>query len=833
MGSKLQANELIKPVKIIIGINFDNSFQYVSFCIIDFHTVYTNPDLSTKEEIMSGEQKSNGKVTITKNFTKLWRRLLKSGKRTQYNKVNNAFAEGQRDGKISSIKRTKHGENRILNIEKYDLGDGYRLVVELVDSDKRHRIFRFVGTHDETETWLTTHRNDKYVQRESDRGFTVIPISTNEDEPQIVPPPSEKLTEAEMESPFFFRLSESDWEILGIPHKDAEKLKTLNVYSTLEGALEMLEEMSQISNQTKSTIFDLTALALEKDFDGFQNRLEFIRGNSRQLTPDKISDELSDVPVSDEFITFEDNDFLDDFQNLAGKESWREWLTYLHPSQYQLVNAKYNGPARIRGVSGSGKTCIAVHRARCLAKRYNEFIFMVTFNQSLKELLIQLTKDLCGVEQQHIHHFTIQELARGVCKDFIPRSDYTAWTATDENRKLAIDKAIKDYQETSVLKNILSKYGWNFVREEISFIRGHYLPGAGTESYLTGRRVGRKVPLNKEQREFMLRIEEKYNGLLKKDNVVDYEGVVTQAIYLLENADNINSQLEYSAMPRCIIADEMQDFSENELRFLAMLVGSNQPDNLFLVGDGAQKIYQRGFSLKRIGIDITGRSKILKKNYRNTHQIIQAAYQLISNYNFDDTDSDNTAHPEKPDMPSREGKPPMLIKFDSADSEYNWIAEEVKRLIDTGSASPGEILIMAGHPEIRKSIMELLDQKEIENCELREDVAIDSTRVKVSTIESAKGHESPHVFIAGLVEGIIPWRNVDSDGERLHASRLYVAMTRARDELTLTWSRVSKSGDQSPSRYLNVIQNKCHEYAFKLGRLVLLDQPYSGVRSNK
>ena len=88
-----------------------------------------------------------------------------------------------------------------------------------------------------------------------------------------------------------------------------------------------------------------------------------------------------------------------------------------------------------------------------------------------------------------------------------------------------------------------------------------------------------------------------------------------------------------------------------------------EPDNLFLVGDGTQKIYKRGFSLRSAGIDVTGRAYILRKNYRNSRQIIDAAHRLIADYSFEDLDADHTSKPTEPDYPSREGEKPRLIKF--------------------------------------------------------------------------------------------------------------------------------------------------------------------------
>ena len=85
-----------------------------------------------------------------------WLQLRQSGRRPQYNKVNTAFTEAQQTGGIVSLPRTRHGEGRSADIEKFDLGDGYRLVVQVEDSD--HRVFQFVGSHDETEAWLDSRR---------------------------------------------------------------------------------------------------------------------------------------------------------------------------------------------------------------------------------------------------------------------------------------------------------------------------------------------------------------------------------------------------------------------------------------------------------------------------------------------------------------------------------------------------------------------------------------------------------------------------------------------------------------------------------------------------
>lgn len=97
-------------------------------------------------------------VQMSRECKKRWLRLRESGKRSQYNKVNTALAEAQQTGEIRSLPRTRHGEERMRGIEKFDLGEGYRLVVQVRDSSIGHRVFQFVGTHDETEAWLDSRR---------------------------------------------------------------------------------------------------------------------------------------------------------------------------------------------------------------------------------------------------------------------------------------------------------------------------------------------------------------------------------------------------------------------------------------------------------------------------------------------------------------------------------------------------------------------------------------------------------------------------------------------------------------------------------------------------
>ena len=83
--------------------------------------------------------------------------------------------------------------------------------------------------------------------------------------------------------------------------------------------------------------------------------------------------------------------------------------------------------------------------------------------------------------------------------------------------------------------------------------------------------------------------------------------------------------------------------------------------------------------------------------------------------------------------------------------------------------------------------------------------------VDVATFHAAKGLEWPIVHLAGLEEGYVPIHHARDDPAALEEERrlLYVALTRARDELHCTWARSrtfgSRSAKRSPSPWLEII----------------------------
>jgi len=358
---------------------------------------------------------------------------------------------------------------------------------------------------------------------------------------------------------------------------------------------------------------------------------------------------------------------------------------------------------------------------------------------------------------------------------------------------------------------------YGFVRDEVFYVRSRIVPEA-MQTYLDPKafqRKGRKVALNDVGRSVCLAGVQQYTQKLLDNHWVDHEGVVAQALAAVTSSSH-----KFSAF-RSVLADEVQDLSQLEMATLANLLTpsgkkiSSVENGFFLAGDGAQTIYRRGFTLKALGIDVAGRSYLLKKNYRNTFEILRAAFGLVEQFEFADVDEENISKPSAPDFAKRHGSRPMIMRCESSKQEAEAITSQIKTLLSMGHL-PGQICIIGPSKRTRDEAREALTRLGVVSTDLRDDVDFESEKVKISTIESAKGHEFGAVFIMGLTEGVLPRADVTEEEMAREVSRLYVAMTRARENLYLTYA---ETVGRPVSRFLLAIQGECDEAQYRNGEV--------------
>ena len=253
-----------------------------------------------------------------------------------------------------------------------------------------------------------------------------------------------------------------------------------------------------------------------------------------------------------------------------------------------------------------------------------------------------------------------------------------------------------------------------------------------------------------------------------------------------------------------ILIDEAHDFHPEWLKLIVRCLNP-KTNSLFIVHDSAQNIYRKGFSFKSIGIQIKGRTKILKTNYRNTREIAHLASSFLNcGVKFTDEllkdDEGQLLEIIRPQATLRSGTPPQLIECQSFREECAEIAARVKLWLEKGKYPPQEILILyvkkGANPNDEKYIQAVLTSLEeagieyewiTRNQESKRSFQLSSAKVKVSTIHSAKGLDFAAVALVGL--SLLPSSAEQAEVER---KLVYVGLTRARNELLITHCKNSQ-----------------------------------------
>jgi superfamily I DNA/RNA helicase/mRNA-degrading endonuclease RelE of RelBE toxin-antitoxin system len=512
----------------------------------------------------------------------------------------------------------------------------------------------------------------------------------------------------------------------------------------------------------------------------------------RPVVPDsKLNESLQRFQGGDELYLFVDSD---EFKR-ALEGNMEEWMLFLAPFQRSLTLREYNGPARVRGVAGSGKTVIALHRARFLTRKLNGVdrkVLFLTFGNRLPGMNSHLFARLTGqgLEMDRFQCLTFHQL----CGHLLNR----VGAHHDLNPEVSSSALVHAIGGVRSHLNLPKLFGrpTQFFQDEISYaIKGRNV--RTLDEYLRLNRTGRGTALNPAERQAMFAVYESYQNELGLAGKCDWDDLILQTLQLLESG-------KIQGLPYAhIVVDEIQDLSEASMRLVRLLVPPSEND-LFLVGDGMQRIYPGGYALARLGIDITGRSTLLRRNYRNTQQILRAAHAVIEKARFDDMEENEENPAVEPEYSVRQGAVPSLKGFVSPDMELQRIAKEISRLRDETGYQPGDVAILYRHSSPYKELIPARFQSSFPISEItKEPASYFGPALKYTTFHSSKGLEFKVVFVVGVTDALfVPKDDGTLEGEELadylerERRLLYVAMTRARDLLYLTYSR------GQPSRFL-------------------------------
>ena len=703
---------------------------------------------------------------------------LRTSSRKHYQRASEVLLELQRDQTPSASRRS---ESRITDCVKFELPDGYRLVLQRAEGDGA-LVALAVGTHDRIESFLDGHKG--YVFDSKSGRVRELRLATSaETTIDIAPSPglSPQAGTEPAATAVFEVLSDEHLGRLGVPVHLFERLRNIIDANSLD-CMTLLQELADAAPNAAGAL------------------LSFATGNSatRQTVLDIAAGEaalLQRFPAaavekpdasSEEFITFGDPDGL---AHVLEQGTLQQWQLFLHPDQRQLVGRSFSGPARLRGISGSGKTVVALHRVRRLAReahRTGQRVLFTTFDKGLASAAGRLLDQLCGperasIEVTHLHRWCLDYVSfRGV-----PRPRFSP-DASREVKGQAV--AALPARAQDLLSAVPRDYLW----QEIEFLMGRFLH-EDAEGYLVTDRAGRGRALTPEQRRAVLDVYLNYHRRLFEKGFVDPAEFVRIA-YRLRRAGEA-TEAQYAA----VIADEVQDLSEIGLRLLHLVVG-DQSDGLLLVGDATQRIFTRGYSLKGLGIDVAGRGIVLRKNYRNTRQILEAAFPLVAaEWEEDLAQAGVSVAEARPEFSVREGIKPIVVRCKDEAAEARFLCTEVGALLKYRHYAPRDICVVARNRHFRELAVTALRQAHIPVYQFQSyaagEVSADEDAVRVSSLHGAKGHEFGTVLVVGAVDGVIPQRSAQ-DGEALtgEAAVLYVGMTRARDLLYLSHSDEDANG---------------------------------------
>ena len=270
------------------------------------------------------------RVVATKQFAKCIRDLTKKGKKGKdaMLKARAAQAEAAENGEITVVPRTKHGETRLENAEKYDLGDGYRLVVQLVVPATRQRAFLFVGDHSDEEIWLENHKNYRWVMRDGDSTLEFVQVSEPTESLTRAPVWDTESPESFLELPLLGDITEQQWSSTGFSTIAVAYLKGVTKGKWQEDPTGVLNHVESLAGMELAVLaLDLLELAHKREWSELLKRLEVAASQSHIVEPGRAAVAMTAPVNSEQFVTWED------LSSLPPDGDWADWMLFLHPEQ--------------------------------------------------------------------------------------------------------------------------------------------------------------------------------------------------------------------------------------------------------------------------------------------------------------------------------------------------------------------------------------------------------------------------------------------------------------------------------------------------------------------
>lgn len=677
---------------------------------------------------------------ILKNFHKLPSKVQK--------RVSELIEEFQEDPHSDAIGlhslRESMIDPKVRGVRK--LPDGYRAIVVAPEKGDTYLLVH-VGTHDGAYEWA---KNKRFEVHQKTGVFQVFDA---EEVQAVVEEPQPAVT-ADIDYPLNL-LSDNDLFAAGVPKPLLPAVKSVRSDATLEALSDYLPP------DCRDVLFGLAAgMSLDMAIEEMLGAV--VVGKKEE--PQGVGDfsRIEEAPNFDLVLVTGQDELK---RILEG--TLDEWRIFLHPYQRRLVHWDTKGPMNMTGAAGTGKTVALMHRAVHLSRKLGNGegrILVTTFTTNLSVTIKHHIERLDPTAAGRIEVTNLHALARTACS----RAGWKGRIAEDDEIAQVWDEVWIGYSEELPLPK-------DELQREFELIID---PNGidGEEAYLATVRSGRPR-ISRQQRRAAWPVFRAFQRGLKKRNLLTFDGAVHEARLAVEQGNFT----KYAH----VLVDEVQDFSLEALRLIRALspIDGEGRDPLCTVGDGHQRIYRRKIPMSRAGIDIRGRSRRLKINYRTSEQIRQFAQGILKGLEIDDldggvisTDGDHSVF---------QGPEPLIQKCASPDAESEAIVAWVQMLTEQPGLATHEICVTPYKRDIRTA----LTSAGIATFELKpreEDPGSDEAGVRLGTMKRIKGLEFRAVAMA-CCDTADPMNNLDSADIRNRCER-YVAATRAREYLLVTVS---------------------------------------------
>lgn len=671
------------------------------------------------------------------------------------NGLNLETVEGAKDNSIKSLR----------------VDQGYRAIAFEVGRDI---MFVHVNEHDKAYRWAGGRRV------KMDPGTNRIRVIEELDATTV-----EAKAPAPSEPRLFSDVADKRLRALGVPNEEMPAIRALTTIEALEAAEEDFDPL------TYQVLFALAA--------GYSDEEVYA------LTG--VADEAQDIPVVgqddltfDQLIETEESRqtiFIPESEEELRRvleEGLEGWRVFLHPEQRKLAYRDYNGPAMVRGGAGTGKTVVAMHRAKHLAdaikadpEKAGQRVLLTTFTTSLAHDIEANLRTLCP---DHLDarppRIEVINLDRWVSQ-FLSRKNFAREVAFFGEARDRLDQIWQEVFDEYELPEGLSEL---FVKAEWSqIVQAKGL--TDKRAYLKASRAGRGTPLDRRKRATLWDLFEDYRARMISESLAEPDDAYREATEILSSeAPN----LPYAT----VIVDEAQDMGEQAFRLIRAIVPQSptgDSNSIFIVGDAHQRIYGRRASMSSCGIEVRGRSRRLRLNYRTTQEIRAWAVSILEGVSVDDLDEGTDTL--RGYVSLLHGAAPELVSCTSEAQELEGLVAWIQAL-PADQIRLDDIGVLCARRKDTERVRETLRAAGIDVVILQSG-ADDRTipGVRVTTMHRAKGLEFFAVAIPFLSDSSFPPPGalrsaVDAaDSEDIgtqYRSLLHVAATRAKKALRVSWS---------------------------------------------